>query len=159
MNKNDFLENKNSLHIIFRYSDKVRNIDTIKEHKEILDKYGFVWWGKFGTGISINSINKMMDQINNNQPTYLYLSKGCKILYFSQIVEVLGFGGYKKTRPKDTSAVPLYYRDEFCSSWFKLKNIKKFPEANTGKLVSFSNTSKKPNLTGRQGIIYVTQKN
>ncbi len=47
--------------IAMRFSDHVAPADgTILEHEKILEKEGYVWYGKFGARISLQSKNTIM---------------------------------------------------------------------------------------------------
>lgn len=90
---------------------------TIAAHKSIIDKNGYVWYGKLGSAVSLKVIN---DILNNEQPRILLIRSGKVERYWAYISEIK----HKSTEP---DAIPEYYRemaDKF-KTWFKVVKIEK----------------------------------
>ena len=85
---------------------------TIAAHQEIIDKYGYVWYGKLGNTVSDKNIAEIMKL---GSPKILIINSGKADRYWANIVEI------KKSIP-DIEAIPLYYRDEAAKfkTWFKI---------------------------------------
>ena len=85
---------------------------TIAAHQEIIDKYGYVWYGKLGNTVSDKNIAEIMKL---GSPKILLINSGKADRYWANIVEI------KKSIP-DIEAIPLYYRDEAAKfkTWFKI---------------------------------------
>ena len=53
------------IHFLVRYSDKLKGVDTIAEHRAVATVRGAVWFGKFGVGSAAMMINKAKNYISN----------------------------------------------------------------------------------------------
>lgn len=63
-------------HIVLKYKDPRINgslIDTIQEHKQVLNQFGYVDFGVLGKGISSDRALVLIEQIKNGVNTNLYL--------------------------------------------------------------------------------------
>jgi len=150
-------EHERPLHFLLRFSDDLRKVDTYGTHKAILDRLGFVWFGKFGTGISHGIVDTAHNQIAALIPTYLYLLSKGQLLYRGQIDRILGGGGRARLRPTEIHAVPQYYRGEYCPVWFKLTDLHPLsPQEASMPLVLYSAPALAPQLNGMQSLIYVS---
>src|SRR5437899_1418715 len=76
------------LHFLLRYSDSLRRVDTYSAHKDIEERFGFVWWGKFGVGIAREPVEKARGQIQAGTPTYVYLATKKSILYRGRLLDI-----------------------------------------------------------------------
>jgi len=144
------------LHFILRYSDTLRRVDTYAEHKSIADRYGSVWWGKFGVGAALHMIQRARDQIKSGLPTYVFLLAQRSLAYRGKVLDILGGGGRSSCRPRETARIPAYYRKEECSLWFKLADLRPLISAEKRRLVLYHSPFLRPQLTGMKGLIYVT---
>ena len=92
---------------------------TIAAHQEIIDKIGFVWYGKMGARVS-NSVSQELMQLD--QPQILLISSGKAERYWAFITEI------SNERP-DSNEFPSYYGDkaEQMKTWFKVVAFKKAP--------------------------------
>ena len=102
---------------VLRFSDK-NNINTILEHKKILDEKGYVWYGKIG----ITPLKRYFDERLKDNSTLILLTQPGNY-YIAECVE------YKLDKPKK-GEYPIYYDSvEFSgflfTSWYKLTSITK----------------------------------
>src|SRR5437667_4926174 len=70
------------MHLVVRFADNLLGTkDTIREHRELLSRYGSVWFGKFGKPLARARRDALNDQCHAGVPTYLYLVKRVKNRY------------------------------------------------------------------------------
>lgn len=106
--------------IVLRFNDNnAPEEGMIYHHNQIINKYGYVWYGKFGNRISDENI-KALNNLDNNEKKFLFVRNGMKDVYWAFFDEISRTIEEEKT-------VPKYYRDEInnISSWFKIKKIEK----------------------------------
>jgi hypothetical protein len=82
------------MHVILKYNDNVYNVDTIKEHKDVLETNGKVIWGvikpnKNSPGIAATRINKIKTQIANGEEVYAYLVTKGEIIARVNVIDIL----------------------------------------------------------------------
>ena len=84
-------------------------------HQQLIDKYGYVWYGKFGNGISEKNINEIMQ---NKSPRILLINSGLPDRYWAYISDI-------RKNDIELDKVPAYYRDRALSikCWFKVNKI------------------------------------
>lgn len=145
-----------NLHFLLRYSDRLRQVDTLKAHQELAERYGAVWWGKFGLGVSADLIEHASRQLREQVPTFVYLLAGKKIRHRARLLEIFGGGVRVQLRPKDVNLIPAYYRNEVCSVWFRLNDFRALAEGESRHLMLFNEPYARPKLTGMRGLVYVT---
>ena len=88
---------------------------TILAHKELIDCYGYVWYGKLGTPIS----KKVADDIiSSDKPKILLISSGKTDRYWAYIDKI-------QRETPNLEAIPEYYREicEKFNCWFRITNI------------------------------------
>ena len=109
--------------LLIRYSNYY-GIDTIKEHVEVIEKYGYCWFGKFGKKPSESYINKLMK--DGSIYAFLY-TRG--VLHLGKIIDV----SYEKPREgcPDYYLSRLYGTDMEPVIYFKLTMLQ---EENVGRL-------------------------
>jgi hypothetical protein len=111
-----------------RFADSLcGGVDTILEHRAVLDRHNAVWIAKMGKPLAGQKITELREQIRGGTATYVFL------------VQRVG-GGYQWTRcrlvdiakslPHDErKLVPAYYHDNNvvgqAATWFKLTGIQK----------------------------------
>ena len=104
------------LHILVKYNDNIRRVDTIQEHRSIADQSGSVWWGKFGVGIARNKVEKVLNQIESGIPTFLYLACASSLFGTNVILLTLsahsGYG-YDSSNAVQTLRNSLHYGGPF----------------------------------------------
>lgn len=67
------------LHVAIRFSDDLHSVgDTIGEHRDVLDRVGAVWLGKFGKTLAVRHVDAINMQIDAERPSYLYLIRKCQ---------------------------------------------------------------------------------
>ena len=107
--------------VVLKFSDSFAPKEgTIEEHNKIIDKYGFVWYGKKG-----NVINSLLtDEINNYdiQDRKIILVKS--VTHECYIAEIEKIENYVKPENK---YIPEYYWDwkNNINCWIKIKCFKK----------------------------------
>ena len=93
---------------------------TIKAHEKLIEKYGFVWYGKRGTPIS----KEMKDVLlSTDAPKILLIQSGKTKRYWAHIEDV-------QNEKPPCQYIPEYYRnrnDKF-GSWFKVIRFEEAPK-------------------------------
>jgi hypothetical protein len=114
------------LHLVIRFSDNLFGIgDVVSKHNEVVDKHGYVWFGKIGTTLSSTRIDALNKQVNDGIPTFIYLVKGNRkksTAYRAKLLFV------SKELPKaEAKKIPSYYsRKDLCQymkAWIKVGEI------------------------------------
>lgn len=99
--------------IALRYTENFAPEEgTIGAHQKLLDKNGFVWYGKMGSPVSDVNIKKIMLQ---DKPRILLIHSGGIQRYWAYISDI------KKVKPQEAE-FPEYYRniaDKF-KTWFRV---------------------------------------
>lgn len=90
--------NTNTKILLLRYSDS-RGVDTITEHKKIIDEYGSCWWAKIGKQPSPEYIKEIL--ANEDRPVLLYTHR---FLYKGQLGRII--------RERPTDRYPAYYETQ-----------------------------------------------
>lgn len=147
---------RRTLHFLLRYSDSLRQVDTYAAHKIIAERFGYVWWGKFGVGVGRPFVEIPRQQIMSGTATYVYLATKRTVLYRARLLAILGGGTSALYRPKDSNRIPSYYRGERCSVWFKLTEFCSLSSQLRKRLVLYNSPTFAPELNGMRGLIYVT---
>ncbi|MCI5631012.1 MAG: hypothetical protein MR345_01400 [Bacilli bacterium] len=102
--------------ICLRFSDAYApEKGTIQSHQEIINRNGFVWYGKKGAKIS----KEVLEDLLKNGPVEIVLIKsGSDERYLATLIDF----DYKKK-----SECPDYYKDYLfdMSTWLKITSIKK----------------------------------
>ena len=107
--------------IAMRFSDNSAPVSgTIAAHEELIKKNGYVWWGKFGSGLNAKVINELNMQEN---AMILLISSGKPDRYWAHISEV------SKSKPPFGES-PLYYWEiaDNIKTWFKITFFEKAPK-------------------------------
>lgn len=121
--------------LLIRYSD-LKGIDCMKEHIEVLNEKGYVWFGKIGSVPTKRFIKILED----NETKYLILNSKNET-YFCNFDKV------EYELPKNLDGVPTYYKDNFLdkgvkfSIFFKLLSIKKIDKELLNNLVVSSSAN------------------
>lgn len=112
--------------VALRFSDKFApEYGTIVAHERMIQKNGYVWYGKLGLPLS----RKAIDFINeNNDPRILLIHSGKTARYWAHITEI------KKEVP-EIECIPEYYVDmcEKFRTWFKVVSFENAPKDIMGK--------------------------
>lgn len=90
---------------------------TIKAHEQIIDVFGFVWYGKLGTPISEKMSNEILSL---DKPKILLIQSGKADRYWAYVEEI------KRDCP-ELKYIPEYYRynNSNFKSWFKIVMFEK----------------------------------
>ncbi len=147
--------NNKTIHFLLRYSDSLKNVNTFEEHKKIEKLKGYVWLGKFGIGASKEKVNLAKHQIKKNTNTYLYLALDVQIKYKAKVLDILGGGTRRNIKSPEPSHVPIYYRKNLCSIWFKVNNLKIVPRKEIDSLHLYNDPYSKPLMLGMRSLVYV----
>lgn len=111
--------------IILRFRDLVTE-DTIGEHKSIIDKEKYCWWGwwnKPQEKIPFEVFSNLCTQTENGGlEIYLYNSGSMK-LYKANCVDICYNNSDKEIGVPEKEKVPSYYLDFKCKCWFKFESI------------------------------------
>lgn len=97
--------------------------DCVKEHNDLIERSGYVWFAKIGNKPAIKIMQKMID----DKTPYLLL-KDPRNAYVAE------FSEFREAKPSDGD-YPEYYKTEIppsrkISVWFKLKSIKRVENLN-----------------------------
>lgn len=107
--------------ISLRFSEKFApECGTIAAHQEVIDEYGFVWYGKLGSTISDSKISEIMQ---NENPKILLIHSGKYERYWANVVEISKI-------PPALEEIPQYYRDKAqqFKAWFKVVSFEPAPK-------------------------------
>ena len=97
--------------IALRFGENIApECGTIKAHSQLIDEYGEVWYGKFGTPLSEKVI---ADILKNDSPKILLIHSGTANRYWAYIKKI------SKETP-DLKMIPEYYHHETgrVKTWF-----------------------------------------
>ena len=100
---------------------------TIQAHQEIIDKLGYVWYGKLGSKISTKIIDEIL---KSEEPRILLISSGKVDRYWVYISAISDECPEKGTSPE-------YYRDKTdkIKTWFKVIRFEKAESGVMGKCI------------------------
>lgn len=104
--------------IALRFSDNYAPKEgMIKLHQDVIDKFGYVWYGKFGNKISKEIIE---EQLKTSDPKILLIKSGSVERYW------LHFQSHQVETP-ELDKIPEYYRKscQDIKCWFKVTNFEK----------------------------------
>lgn len=110
--------------VVVRYGEHLApRSGTIAAHNSVLDRLGYVWFGKMGSPLAHARINCLAEQITHGLPTYVVLvggkqSKGtCHICTLSRLT--------RSREVIDIEGVPEYYRslDTLVGTWLRITSI------------------------------------
>ncbi len=106
--------------IALRFADTFApEIGTIAAHCELIDKYGYVWYGKLGTAVSNKVIKEIID---SEEPRILLIHSGKQGRYWAYV-------NWIQHETPEKKYIPKYYRDisEKFKTWFKVIRIEQAP--------------------------------
>ena len=106
--------------IALRFSEQIAPMDgTIANHQTIIDRLGYVWYGKMGTPVAIKVAQEILD---NESPKILLVSSGHLERYWAYITEI------SREKPK-YKEFPEYYHNlsDKMNTWFKIVRFEKAP--------------------------------
>ena len=99
-----------TLHVLMRYADHgTEYVDTIAAHREVINRYGAVWLGKFGKKLATEHVRRVNQQCQEGILTYLYLVQKRDRAYQVHRATVLTMA---RSLPKqERHLVPSYYEE------------------------------------------------
>ena len=85
---------------------------TISAHRKIINKYGFVWYGKLGSPVSQKVIEEVL---KNDESKILLIHSGKTDRYWAYVEEI-------QHNMPEKEFIPEYYRDNASNfkTWFKV---------------------------------------
>lgn len=88
---------------------------TIAAHQAMIDEFGFAWYGKFGSAISLKIAG---DLLKEDDPKILLIHSGSTGRYWAHVCKIA-------REVPDLVAVPEYYRSmaEKVGCWFKITSF------------------------------------
>ena len=100
---------------------------TIAEHVRLIEKNGYVWYGKFGAPLSDKTKQEILSQ---DDPKILLIRSGRFERYWAHISDI------SRTAP-DQGEYPEYYADFYTKihAWLKVTRIEEAPKDIMGKCV------------------------
>lgn len=104
--------------IALRYADIFApECGTIDAHKDIINKHGFVWYGKLGSRVSPSAAQMILD---NDFPKILLVNSGKTDRYWAYVDSIM-------YETPDEEMIPDYYRDnkDKFKTWFRITRFEK----------------------------------
>jgi hypothetical protein len=120
--------------IALRFADNIAPSDgTIVEHEKIIDKLGYVWYGKFGTRVSDKNMSVILA---SEDKRILLIHSGTSKRYWLHIEDI-------SYETPELTAIPEYYRGiaGTIKTWFKVIKIEKAEKGVMAKCVVASSGS------------------
>ena len=150
------------MHVILKYNDNVYNVDTIKEHKDVLETNGKVIWGvikpnKNSPGIAATRINKIKTQIANGEEVYAYLVTKGEIIARANVIDIL----YTSEVENNKYLVPKYYHKDLerCMAGFVFDEIEYVDPSIINNLQRYGTDRGKVALGNQTNPLYVSHIN
>lgn len=120
--------------IALRFADNYAPADgTIKLHEDVITKFGYVWYGKFGNSLSQKNIEMLLEM---KERKFLLIKSGCQERYWVYFEDI-------KKEDIDIDAIPEYYRNDKgrVKCWFKVTKFEKADSKVMSKCFVSSNGS------------------
>ncbi|MCR5359058.1 MAG: hypothetical protein K6E55_04125 [Thermoguttaceae bacterium] len=130
--------------IALRFADNIAPKDgTIAEHEILIERYGFVLYGKFGARVSKKT---RTDILSADHKRILLIHSGTNKRYWLHIDDI----SYEM--PK-LSSIPDYYRDiaRTVKTWFKVMQIEKADKSVMAKC-TVSSSGSSPSAVSRHSM-------
>src|SRR5690606_20845970 len=112
--------------IILRFRDTEKDIDTIKEHINIIQTFGSVWWGwwkKSNEKNNIEILSKLKNQLKQKNEIVIGLFDRTTERYFTAKLLNLEYNFDKKIGSPDQAHTPEYYNTADLNCWFLISEI------------------------------------
>lgn len=111
--------------MVLRFRDLVAS--TIIEHRNLIEKYGYVWWGwwnKPDEKIPWRTFTKFQDIIREEGSLNIYLiDSGNKLLYKAQLLEIDSAKEKEVKQCREPEKAPEYYGSAEYKVWFRFVKI------------------------------------
>ena len=120
--------------IALRFADNYAPSEgTIKLHEDLIRKYGFVWYGKFGNSVSQKNIDMLL---NMKEKKFLLIKSGSVERYWVYFDDI-------KKHIDELEFVPDYYRNnnEKVKCWFKVTKFERTSKNVMSKCYVVSNNT------------------
>lgn len=148
-------------HILYHYKFE-KNPLTIKDHVDILNKNGEVWWGVFGKGMGEKKTKEVKNQISNGLETKAILTASNSNLYRYHVARIKDVVTMKEPWfPSDRpELIPFYYRGNEIMTWFKFASIEEVDKNILQQYTLQSNTKRdlEESLRGQTSIMYIVDR-
>ncbi|HLP80492.1 MAG TPA: hypothetical protein VK141_00695 [Nitrosomonas sp.] len=115
-----------TFHLVVRFSDNLFGIsDVIAKHNDVVSKYGYVWFGKMGSTLSISRMEMLNEQVSKGIPTFVYLVKGNRKKSTAYRANLLFIT--REFSSKEVKRTPKYYSEnelvQYMKAWIKIGEI------------------------------------
>lgn len=147
------------MHIVLKYNDNIYNVNTIKEHAEILSIHGKVIWGIIkpninSPGMAAIRINKIKTQIDDGEDVFAYLATGGEIKARGKIIDILS--NYEVVN--NDYLVPKYYHKDLgkCIAGVSFSEIEPISSSVINSLQKFDSDRGKVALGNQTNPLYVS---
>ena len=130
--------------IALRFSDGFATpAGTIAEHRKVIEKFGFVWYGKLGAQVSAKMCQEIM---GNKEPRILLIHSGKSMRYWAYVDDIT------KETPS-AEEIPAYYREDaqLFHTWFRVTRIDE-AEKNVMSLCTVSSSGATLSQTSRHSM-------
>jgi 3',5'-cyclic AMP phosphodiesterase CpdA len=127
--------------LILRFRDLVNPSPgyTIGQHREVITKNGYTWWGwwkKQAEKVPEQLLTAIKADAAKKPAKILLLDSGQRKLYRAELLDVLFVPGSDEVpAPEDGVKTPSYYSTVRFAAWFKIQNIQEAPETDLTHLV------------------------
>jgi hypothetical protein len=112
------------LHVLMKWSPELKP-STLTEHRAIAEKYGTVWWGKFGrpgtNAISEAKLEAIRAQITSGVDTHCYLYRSGE-LWRTTLRSITA-----NAAEVDVERLPAYYGTDQCNLFLEIANFQQLP--------------------------------
>lgn len=113
--------------IILRFRDTEKDIDTIKEHIDIIDSKGFTWWGwwkKSSEIIDEETFRTLKEKISRGEIAKIGLFDRTTDRFFNAQILDIAYGVDLKIVSPQIESTPNYYNSVKLHCWFQFCDIK-----------------------------------
>ena len=106
--------------LILRFRDVIFGIDTIQEHKAVIDSEGAVWWGWWKKDTEPDQ-DEIVEKYGKKNGTVILMDRSTKRSFLAEYIKIVNTA----ETIIDNSRIPAYYRNQSSKIkiWFLLKKI------------------------------------
>lgn len=124
--------------LVLRFRDLSTQLGgTIRQHRELIEKRGSVWWGWWKSAHECNLRRSIVDSVRRPGAIYL-LHSGMPTdpltLYRATMVEARTSPTALDLPSPDIALTPSYYTEKRCPLWLRLTAISEQPEREIDKI-------------------------